>query len=358
MIPILYESTEVVFMKNMICRLPDCIRCDVTEERNGMYECEFEYPVDGLHFDEIKLGRIIVVEHDESGDTQPFDIYACKRPIDGRVTFNARHISYRQSGMTIAGTNINTLADAFTLILQEWPTSPFEYYTDMLSSGHVGAANGMPLTVREFLGGVEGSILDAYGGEYEWNGFNVHLWRARGEVKTFAIRYGVNLTDYSDEIDYSGIYNACLPYWAGTEENSQDTVIVKGSVVNSGIPSFDGHDHCAPLDLSSKFETKPTAAVLEAEARSYMRSNQTYLPRQSIKVSFVRMQGSAEYDQYKDLQKCKLCDVIPVIFPMYGVSGTFKVVKTVWNVLLEKYTEMELGTLSVTLADALGIKKG
>ena len=87
MIPILYEKSEIDFNSNGLGRLRDCIRCEVTEERNGIYECEFEYPINGLHYKDIILGRIIAVEHDESGNVQPFDIYAYSKPINGVVTF-------------------------------------------------------------------------------------------------------------------------------------------------------------------------------------------------------------------------------------------------------------------------------
>ena len=112
MIPILYESTETAFETNGIGRLRDCLACKVTEERNGIYECEFEYPVGGAHYDEIQPGRIIGVTHDESGDIQPFDIVGYSRPINGVVTFHAVHISYRLGGMLIWAKNVGTLSTA------------------------------------------------------------------------------------------------------------------------------------------------------------------------------------------------------------------------------------------------------
>ena len=179
--PILYESNETEFTSNGLGRLRDCIRCEVTEERNGIYECEFEYPVTGAHYSEITLGRIIAVEHDESGEVEPFDIYSYSRPINGVVTFHACHVSYRQRGLVVSGTDINSLSSAFAMLKASTPENPFSYDTDMIKEGYMGAANGIPRSVREMLGGVEGSILDAYGGEYEWNTWKVMLWKARGK---------------------------------------------------------------------------------------------------------------------------------------------------------------------------------
>lgn len=353
MIPILYDIGETEFESNGLGRLRDCISCKVTEERNGIYECEFEYPVDGAHFDEIICGRSIAVEHDDTNDVQPFDIYSYEKPIDGVVTFHAKHISYRQANIVVSGTNVNSLASAFALLSSGVPANPFTYQTDKTSTGYMAAADGIPRTVRQMLGGVEGSILDTYGGEYEWNRFNVILHSSRGERKDYTIRYGLNLVDYNEEVDYSGTYTAVVPYWGG--EGSEAVV---GSVVSSGQTAYDGTNATVPLDLTEKFENKPTVAQLEAKAQSILASQDTALPSQTIKVDFVRLEDTEEYAAYANLQRCKLCDSVKVVFPRYHMEGYFKIVRTVYDVLLERFEEMELGNLSTSLSEALGISDG
>ena len=194
--PILYEKDETVFVSNGLGRLQDCISCTVTEERNGIFECDFEYPVDGRDFNLIQCGRIIGVTHDDSGLIQPFDIVSYTKPISGVVSFHAVHISYRQSGLTAVGTNINSLADAFTMLGTAEPSNPFTYEADFTSTAYMASADGVPRSVRQYLGGIDGSILDAYGGEYEFDKFNVILHQHRGQMRDFAIRYGVNMLDF------------------------------------------------------------------------------------------------------------------------------------------------------------------
>lgn len=356
MIPILYEKGEVAFASNGLGRLRDCISCVVTEERNGIYECDFEYPIDGVNYDRIQLGRIIAVEHDETNDVQPFDIVSYSRPVEGIVTFHAVHISYRQTALAVSGSNINSLADAFTLFGTASPSNPFSYWTDKDSIGFMASADGVPHSVRTMLGGMEGSVLDAYGGEYEWDKWTVKLWASRGEVKNFTIRYGVNLVDYEEELDYSDTYNAVIPYWVG-QDNKGNDITVTGDMVEVSYPTFNGDTRCIPLDVTDKFEAQPTKADVEAQGLSYINANQTYLPAQNIKVDFVRITESGEYQQFANLQKCKLCDTIRVIFSRYNMEGTFKIVRTEYDVLQERYTVMELGTLSTTLAEALGINQ-
>jgi phage-related protein len=363
MIPILYDSKETSFASNGLCRLRDAISVTVVEERNGIYECDFSYPVDGENYDLVQLGRIIGVTHDESGDIQPFDIVSCSRPIGGVATFHCTHISYRQSKMVSYASGINTLNDAFRAfrvsffpdnpIGEEGGGNPFTYLTDKDSSGYVAAFDGTPRTIRSILGGVEGSILDTFGGEYEWDKWNVILHTARGEAKNFSIRYGVNLIDFQDDTDYGESFNTCVPFW--TDSSSGVTVI--GGEINTEQSTIGVGDKCVPLDLSDKFEEQPTTAQLETMAAQVMGANQPYLPSQNIKVDFMRLQDEAGFDQFDSLLQCKLCDSIKVVFPRYDMSAYFKIVKTTWNVLLDRYDEMELGNLSTTLAEALGISE-
>lgn len=358
MTPILYESNETMFASNGLCRLPDMIACTVTEERNGIYEIDFEYPVDGLHFDLIQPGRIIACTHDEKGDVQPFDIVSATKPINGVVTFHGVHISYRLGGMVVSGKNINTLSDAFDLLMNNAvPANPFSMSSDMTKTAYLASADGEPRSVRSMLGGVEGSILDTYGGEYEFDKFNVILHSARGTAKDFVIRYGLNLSDYNDEIDYGETYTAIVPFWRGDNGKGSE-VIVKGDLTDSGQPSYNGRTIAAAVDLTDKFEKKPSKSDLQTFAANMLSSNQPYLPARSITVSFVDIYASGEYGDLKSLTRCNLCDTITVVFPAYNMSGRFKIVKTVYDVLLERYNEMELGTLSTSLADALGVSSG
>ena len=357
--PILFDFGETGFASNGLGRIDNTIECLVTEERNGIYECDFVVPVTDPRFDDILPGRSIAVTHGDGGDTQPFDIVSMSRPIDGKVTFHAVHVSYRLTGIVAKAKNINSLADAFQALVETAQPSDamvFNFRTDFSRNGYCAAFDGIPRTVRQLLGGVEGSILDTYGGEYEFERFNVILHSARGQKRDFTVRYGVNLTEFQDDTDYQGTYTSCVPYWSGGDGG----VIVTANPlkVDSGFVSYDGRDTCVPLDLTDRFENKPTATQLRNMALSVMQSRQTNLPSQNISVDFLRLQDFEEFKDFANLLECKLCDTIDVVFPRYNMRGSFKIVRTVWDVLEGRYKEMELGNLQTSLAEALGISDG
>lgn len=350
MIPILYDKDETAFANNGLGRLRDAISVTVTEERNGVYEASMEYPVGGTNYELIQVGRIIGITHDESGDIEPFDIVSYSKPIDGVVTFHCTHISYRLSYMTVTGSGINSLADAFALFQTAQPDMPFEFQTDKDSTGYLASADGTPRSVRQMMGGMEGSLLDAYGGEYSYNNWTVYLHEQRGQLRDFQIRYGVNMLNYDEDYDTQGTYMSCIPFWSNGE------IKVIGDKVNAGESTITDRDECVPLDLSDKFQDEPTKAQLEAMALSYMNANHTHLPGQTIHIEFVRLQDLG-FEDLGSLLQCNLCDTITVIFPDYGTSGQFKIVKTEWNVLADRYESMELGDLSKSLSQALGLAK-
>lgn len=349
MIPILYEKDETLFESNGLGRLRDCISCIVTEERNGIYECDFEYPITGAHYDEIKVGRIIGVTHDESGDIEPFDIVSYSRPIDGIVTLHCTHISYRLSYVTIVTHNINSLAQAFAIFEAVMPDGyPFTFWTDKTSSGRLGCSSEIPSSIKSKLGGMQGSVLDSYGGEYEWDKWTVKLWSARGQVRDFTIRYGVNMLDYNEELNIEGTFSRCFPYW------TDGTIVYTIGTVDSNGSTITGRKESVPLDLSDKFESQPSESELRQAAIAYMNGNNTFLPSQNIHVEFARLQDIG-YENLGSLLECNLCDTITVVFPDYNGSAQYKIVKTVWDVLADRYESMELGDLSVTLSEALGV---
>lgn len=357
--PILYDFGETAFTSNGLGRLQDCIECLVTEERNGIFECDFTVPVGSAHFDEILPGRSVAVTHDDSKTVQPFDIVGNSEPIDGKVTFHAVHVSYRLTGITVKAKNIGSLSDAFQAIVETAQPSEemvFNFRTDMQRTGFCAAFDGTPRRARQVMGGVEGSILDTYGGEWEFDRFDAILHSARGQKRDFTIRYGVNLTKYDADTDYQGTYTSCVPFWSGGDGGV--LVTCNPLKVDSGFTSYNGRDICVPLDLTDKFESKPTRAQLRAAALSVMQSKQTNLPSRNISVDFLRLQDMAGYEDFEDLLECNLCDTVDVVFPMYGMRGSFKIVRTVWDVLAGRYTEMELGNLQMSLAEAMGITEG
>lgn len=351
MIPILYEKNETAFTSNGLGRLTDCISCIVTEERNGRYECSFEYPINGNHFDDIQIGRVIACTHDDYGDIQPFDIYAKSEPLNGIVTFNAHHISYRLNEITVKPFEAGTVALALQNIKSySVTTNPFTFWTDRSASAQF--VNDVPRKARNMLGGEENSILDVFGtGEYEFDKFTVRFYAHRGQDTNISIRYGKNLTSFTNEYDTQDVYTAVVPYWKGQNDQQQDVLVTLSEwYITSGHSVDSGRIVCVPLDLSSEFDDAPTQAQLRTKAVSRISSSEAWNPNQTVKINFVQLWQTEEYKEYAPLQRVRLCDTVGIFVPMYNMSLRAKVISVVYNVLLDRYNSMTLGDKPTTYA--------
>ena len=375
MIPVLYENAERLFTSNGIGRLSDCISCTVTEERNGVYECEFEYPITGLRYGDIQEERVITVTHDDTGDIQPFDIYGRSAPIDGVVTFYAHHVSYRLSDVVIEPFTAQSCAEALDSIVHHSINSnPFTFWTDKTTSGEFSV--DVPDYAKAILGGQQGSILDVFGkGDYEFDKWTVKLHTNRGVDSGVEIRYGKNLSDITHELDISGTYNAVVPYWVGSDGTlvmlPEKILIYSGATQRLTFLTDEQyqviHDEngepievtysitdAVPLDLSSEFEEQPTISQLRNLATSKLETSEGWIPKENIKVDFVQLWQTEEYKDYAPLQRVRLCDTVSVFYPELGVEAVKqKVIKTVYNVLLDRYDSIELGELQSTLAGTI-----
>lgn len=345
MTPILYEGNEVNFTTNGLGRLADAISCKVIEEHNGVYELEMKYPITGIHYSDIQENRIILAQPHDGGLTEPFIIYKISRPLDGIITINAEHISYRLSHMVVSPFTAGSIQEAFSNLPNNiTPTCPFTFTTDLTVPG--GYSIETPRSVRGMLSGEEGSILDVYGhGDYEFSRWNVILRQNRGSDNGVTLRYGKNITALNNTLDMTEVYTGICPFWT----NGETTVMLPEKVVLSNHVSDYPYQIIKTVDFSSEYEEAPSAAQLRAKAQSYVSNNEGWKLRNNITVSFVQLWNTEEYKNIAALERVNMCDVVHVVYSKLGVDFTTQVVRTDYDVLQERYNSITLGNTYYTL---------
>lgn len=350
MIPILFDQTEKQFTSGGLGFLADCLRCQVSQERNGIFECEFEYPISGPLYDQIQERRIILATHDDTGIPQPFDIYARSAPINGLVTFYAHHISYRLSNAVVMPFSAKSCSEAMRKIQSNLITDKdddFTFWTDKTTKGDYSKT--VPSIVRTTLGGEEGSLLDVYGrGDYEFDKFAVRLYQNKGRETDVEIRYGKNLTNIEHKIDDSESYNAIVPYWLN-EETGALVTLPEGYISHDDGTSY---IVAIPFPMNEYFEASPTVADMRQKAQQLLDSSNAWIASEGFEVNFVQLWQTEEYKEYAPLQRVNLCDTVRVYYPELGVNAVRqRVVKTVFNTLLDRYDEIVLNELPTTLTE-------
>ena len=344
--PILYSPTETSFKTNGIGILSDAISCDITQELNGRYELTAKYPVDGLHFSSIQQRSIIVAKVDPVSEIQPFRVYRITKPSSGIVTIMARHIVYDLAGHPVSPFAAQSAVTALSGLKSNAVTDhPFTFTTDKTNSGDFSVA--VPSATWSLLGSAKGAILDAFGGEYEFDRYAVNLWNQRGMDRGVSIRYGKNLTSLEQDENCANCYTGVMPYWV--DRSTKAVTMLTGKVV-AGEGNFD-HTKILPIDLTAEFETAPTEDALAAAARSYMIKNKICEPVVSLKVEFIQLEQTAEYKGMALLERVLLGDMVAVEFEQIGVSSKARAVAIDYNAILERYNSVTLGSVKANIAD-------
>lgn len=345
--PILFPSTATEFNTQGLGVLTDTISCTSTEERNSAFELTMQYPDTGVHFGEITDRCIIYAIPSPYRSPQPFRIYRITRPMDGIIMVYARHITYDLSGVPLNPFTAINAPDALSkLSLNAAVDSPFTFWTD--KSTVASFAVSTPSSTRSVLGGSSGSILDVYGGEYEWDGFTVRLYGHRGHDNGVVISYGKNLTDIEQDRNISNVATGIYPYWTNAEGA---LVTCDPKIVNA--PGTYDFTRVVPVDFSNDFETQPTPTQLRARAEKYAEDNKIGIPKTSITASFVQLEQFPEYEDLALLEKCDLCDTVIIRYPQLGVEAKAEIVKIETDVLLERYNSVEIGDVRTNIADTI-----
>lgn len=346
MIPVLFDSNETTFTSNGLGRL-DAISCSVTEELNGLYELELEYPISGPRFKDLVVSNIILALPYDGADPQPFRIYRVSKAMGGRVTVSARHISYQLNWLPVMPFNYSSLADCLTkLKSQSVYTNPFTFVTDKTVT--TGGAFTEPLPCRSMLGGVQGSVLQRYGGDYEWDKWTVNLWKRRGSDKGVRISYGKNLVDANQETNIENTYTGICPFYINNDTDEVITLPEKYILAStaSNFPFL----RIQPVDLSSEWEEQPTIAKLRARAQRYVTDNNIGHPHVSVDVNFIALWQTEEFKNVAPLERVQLGDTVTVHFDKFDLDEQARVVSYEFDVIRERYNSITIGDLKSSLA--------
>lgn len=355
MIPQLYDELDNLYTSgdketvvkanipsHLIGYLVDTMSCKVTEERNGSYELILTYPSSGKLFEEILPCRCVMVKANQIDDPQLFRIYRTSKVLRGVMTVYARHISYDLSGVDY-DKQYSGLAPAPAP--QGWlevflASTNFVGKSDISTTGQVLMNKHVFASVKSFLGGMEGSVLDTFHGEFHLDNFVVNLDSARGSNKGITIEYGKNMTEMTLADDSDDNYTAIRPFARYYNSAGEERTAV-GNTISTGI--WNGYEWTKILDVTETLGLEsgevPTNAQMAAAANAWW-ADQTP-DALTLDVS------TTEPSKYATLG---LCDTVKVRHERMNVNQTLKVVGVEYDTLLEKYTKITLGKAAGNLA--------
>lgn len=355
--PILYPPDADDFFNMGLGPLTTSLTATVAEERNGSFVFEAEVLTDDAIYPLIEHNGIIKADAGHKLKDQLFRVKRIVPSEAGKAQIYAEHVSYLSQELSLlpevksVSLNANSALSLWKASLNE--ANPFVVDSDITTTGRIDWRIDKVANPRQALGGVEGSLLDIYGGEYRFDNYHISLLKKRGTTANTVLAYGRNIKTFEQEENLTSTYTSVYPFAIYKDENDEDVLLtIDGYTVHCANTSSFPNPVVKPIDFSSEFEhdETPTKAKLKSLAEAYIVANDFGIPSVSIKVSFVDLAKTADYAEYQALEEVNLCDDVRVIFPKLGVNTVAKVTRTVWNVLSESYDEIEIGERRASLS--------
>lgn len=335
--------------------LGDAVSVLVTEERNGQFELKMEYPVDGLIYDELKNDRLIKADAGHYLKNQRFKIIRITKPLKGIVTVYGEHVSGLTADLSLRP-NVTYNGNA-QQALNAWSNGivdnhPFIVSSDISTNGRGEWSIKDVKNARQALGGVDGSLLDTFGGEYLFDNYQIRLMAQRGVNSGALIAYGRNLTDLTQEESIADTYTSVYPYAVYQDDDNNEVLLTLPEYfIDSQYVGNYARRKILTVDFSEEDIT--TVAQLRSRAQSYMTANNVGVPDVNLKVEYIDLAKTLDYKDMQILEEINVCDTVSVYFEKFGINQNAKIIKTVWDDILKRYDSIEIGNARASLSDSI-----
>ena len=360
--PILYKANETNFEHLGVSVLSDASKCYVSRERNGIYILEFDYPVNGKDVDKIKEGMYIKADAGYRTKNQRFIVSKITK-TQNEFKLYCQHISQVKTTMNAIRPDITVTSVSAMGALRAWRDNLLDSREEFFVQSDISTLNSTTWKVenienaRDALGGKAGSILDVWGGEYEFDNLNITLHKSMGIDNPTIIAYGKNLLDLEQEQSILETYTSVFPFKKYTDDNNREQLITLPEILldSTHLNKFT-HRRILKVDFSSD-ENLKTVEQLRSKAKSYIKSNNVGVPKTNLKINYQDLSKVEGIFDNPALEQIDLCDRLKVYYNELGIlNENAKVVKVIWDVILEENHEIEVGDSRSSFTDSTSAK--
>lgn len=372
--PILYSKNETRFDTYGLGEI-DALKGNATRECNGNYTAYLEYPASGPLASVFEKEMKFKADVGTRTKNQTFEIVRVVKDSSSTIKIYAQHISHKLEYMSIRhGIKVSGTAD---LALKTWAKNligdyHFDTWSDIDTVFPITFLVDKMENARLALGGVEGSILDIWGGEYEFDNQTVRLHKRLGRRAPTVLEYGRNILSAESDESIESAYTSVVPFATYTPESQegdsrqQDPVLVTipESYVDSKYVSMYANRRIKVVDFSSEFKDEgtgeskkkdiPTPEKLKALAIKYMENNRIGAPKINTKIEYVDLAQTLDYAERGWIEELELCDIVPVYYPEIGITeDDAKVTKVVYDFLNDRNESVEFGMIGESIRSAM-----
>lgn len=359
---ILYEKTESSFNHNGLAVLDDAVVSPVvTEQLNGLFSLEFDYPIHAKASDKLRPEMIVKCPVPELQD-QLFRIVERDDSIGGLLHIVAHHIFYDLAKSLIEDTYIVNKNGSGALTQLLGATAVGHSFTGTSNITTVNNVRLVRLNPVEVLidADLDNGYQVHYGGEIVRDNFSISMLVHRGSDNGVQIRDKKNLTGYKSDLDYSSIVTRIMPEgYDGLflPEKYVDSPLIS-SYVSPKIKVIK-YDNVKVGDEEGEFATKELAyAELRRLAALEFTVSHIDKPTATYDVEFAPLERTEEYKEFSSLETINLGDTVSVIHADDGFSVTARMVEYRYDPILKAFISITLGNVMPKFTDvAKDIKK-
>ena len=360
--PILYKANETNFEHLGVSVLSDASKCHVSREKNGIYILEFDYPINGKDVEKIKEGMYIKSDAGYRTKNQRFIVSKITK-TQNEFKIYCQHISQVKTTMNAIRPDITLTSVSAVGALRAWRDNLLDSREEFFVQSDISTLNSTTWKVenienaRDALGGKAGSILDVWGGEYEFDNLNITLHRSMGIDNPTIIAYGKNLLDLEQEQSILETYTSVFPFKKYTDDNNREQLITLPEILldSTHLNKFT-HRRILKVDFSND-ENLKTVEQLRSKAKSYIKSNNVGVPKTNLKINYQDLSKVEGVFDNPALEQIDLCDRLKVYYNELGIlNENAKVVKVIWDVILEENHEIEVGDGRSSFTDSTSAK--
>lgn len=363
--PILFNKNEQQFDTYGLGEI-DVTTGNVTRERNGLYTFYAEYPANGPLASVLEKEMKIKADAGLRTKNQTFEISRIVKDSSGVLKIYGSHIKHKLEYMAVRhGVNLSGTA---SVALAIWANNligdyHFSTWSDIDTTGSTSFTADKMTNAHLALGGVEGSILDVWGGEYEFDNLTVRLHKQLGRRAPTVLEYGRNIISAESDESIEESYTSVYPFATYTPDSQGSdstpapiTVTIPGDYVDSKYISMYANRRIKVVDFSSEFKEKeiPTPDKLRAMALKFMEHNKIGAPKINTKIEYVDLASTLEYQDNKIIEELEFCDIVPVYYPSIAITeDDAKVTKIVYDFVNERNESVEFGIIGESIRSAM-----
>lgn len=363
--PILFNKNEQQFDTYGLGEI-DVTTGNVTRERNGLYTFYAEYPANGPLASVLEKEMKIKADAGLRTKNQTFEISRIVKDSSGVLKIYGSHIKHKLEYMAVRhGINLSGTA---SVALAIWANNligdyRFSTWSDIDTTGSTTFTADKMTNAYLALGGVEGSILDVWGGEYEFDNLTVRLHKQLGRRAPTVLEYGRNIISAESDESIEESYTSVYPFATYTPDSQGSdstpapiTVTIPGDYVDSKYISMYANRRIKVVDFSSEFKEKeiPTPDKLRTMALKFMEHNKIGAPKINTKIEYVDLASTLDYQDNKIIEELEFCDIVPVYYPSIGITeDDAKVTKIVYDFVNERNESVEFGIIGESIRSVM-----